>query len=293
LALLDRVRAGAVLRFQHPDISGLFLVGCRDWGQPPNDEDLHALSLLVEQFGVTLHNSQLQALQAAAEHQLAQQQKLSALGLLASSLAHEIKNPLSSIKTITRVMSEELGADSRHAEDLRMIGGEIDRLSQSTSELLESARPPRGDGQQMPLELLLSPTIRLLQHLAREYRSTLDVRFPDQLVFVPDDQVGLREIVFNLVSNGLDAARGGGTVCLTCRRESPGLCIDVHDTGVGIAGEQLHKLFEPFQTTKLTGTGLGLYVVARRVREMGGTIECRSVPGSTTFELRLPLGNPS
>lgn len=78
------------------------------WGQPPSGEDLHALSLLVEQFGVTLHNSRLQATQLAAEQRMLQQEKLSTLGLIAGSLAHEIKNPLSTIKTITRVLSEDL-----------------------------------------------------------------------------------------------------------------------------------------------------------------------------------------
>jgi len=289
LQVLDQLRAGAALRIQHADVSGLFLIGCRHWGQPPTDEDLHALSLLVEQFGVTLQNSQLQALQAAAEHRVFQQEKLSALGLLAGSLAHEIKNPLSSIKTITRVLAEELGPDSPYAEDLRMIGGEIDRLAASTSELLEAARPPRADCPAVPLAESLSPTLRLLQHLAREYKSTLQVTFPDETVILPLEQFSLREIVFNLVSNGLEAAGNGGMVQLVCRLESADLVIEVHDNGPGISADQRSRIFEPFFTTKPTGTGLGLFVVARRVRELGGTIECHSDPNqATVFQLRLP-----
>ncbi len=290
LNVLDSVRAGAVLRFQHADVSGLFLIGCRHWGQPPTDEDLHALSLLVEQFGVTLHNSQLQVLQVAAEHRVFQQQKLSALGLLAGSLAHEIKNPLSSIKTITRVLAEELGPDSPYAEDLRMITGEIDRLAASTSELLEAARPPRADRPPVPLAELLSPTLRLLQHLAREYKTSLKVTFPDDPVNLPLDQISLREIVFNLISNGLEAAGAGGSVQLICRREPLALVIEVCDNGPGISADQQSRIFEPFFTTKQTGIGLGLFVVARRVRELGGQIECRSDPNrATMFQLRLPI----
>ncbi|MBS0205208.1 MAG: hypothetical protein JSS49_20075 [Planctomycetes bacterium] len=291
LTILDQVRAGAVLRFQHADVSGLFLIGCRSWGQPPNEEDLHSLSLLVEQFGVTLQNSQLRLMQVATEHRIFQQEKLSVLGLLAGSLAHEIKNPLSSIKTITRVLSEELGPDSPHAEDLRMIGGEIDRLAASTSEMLEAARPPREDRPPVELSELLAPTVRLLRHLARERGATLQVTYPEQSLIVPLDQVSLREIVFNLISNAVDAVDSGGCVQLNCYYESDSLVIDVCDDGAGVSPDQLSRIFEPFFTTKPTGTGLGLFVVARRVRELGGTIQCHSSPGATTFRLQLPVGS--
>ena len=290
LAILDRIQAGAALRFQHAHIEGLFLIGCRHWGQPPTAEDLHSLSLLVEQFGITLHNSQLQLLQVAAEHRVFQQEKLSALGLLAGSLAHEIKNPLSSIKTITRVMVEEFGPDSPYAEDLRMIGDEIDRLAASTSELLEAARPARADRPPVPLTELLSPTLRLLQYLAQEHKTTLQVSFPDKSVIVPLDQTSLREILFNLISNGLESAGNGGLVQLVCRLQSDLLVIEVHDNGPGITADQQSRIFDPFFTTKPTGTGLGLFVVARRVRELGGQIECSSDPNrATIFRLQLPI----
>lgn len=290
LAVLDQNRAGAVLGFQHSDVRGLFLMGCSRWGQPPSDEDLHALLLLVEQFGVTLHNSQLQALQVAAEHRVLQQEKLSVLGLLAGSLAHEIKNPLSSIKTITHVLAEELGPDSPHAEDLRMITGEIDRLTASTSELLDVARPHRADQPLVPLKQLLSPTLRLLQHLAREYNATLHVGFPEEPIVGPWDQSSLREIVFNLISNGLEAAGEGGTVQFICRCESKTLTMEIQDSGQGVSPEQRARIFEPFFTTKQTGTGLGLYIVARRVRELGGQITLHDEPNQgTTFRVRLPV----
>lgn len=290
LQVLDQIRAGAALGFQHTDIRGLFLIGCSRWGQPPDEEDLHALVLLVEQFGVTLHNSQLQAMQAAAEHRVLQQEKLSAMGLLAGSLAHEIKNPLSSIKTITRVLAEDLGSESPHAEDLRMIEGEIDRLAVSTSELLEVARTPRTDQPPLPLSQLLAPTLRLLQHLARERKASFQLDFPDQPIVAALDQTSLREIVFNLVSNGLEAAAEGGTVVFSCHCEPDAVVMTIRDSGPGVSPEQRTRLFEPFFTTKQTGTGLGLYIVARRVRELGGSIKLRetSIPG-TTFELRLPL----
>lgn len=286
---LDRVRAGALLRFQHAEVSGLFLIGCRRWGQPPSNEDLHALALLVEQFGVTLHNSRLMAIQVAAEHRVLQQEKLSTLGLIASSLAHEIKNPLSTIKTITRVMAEELGPDSRYAEDLQMIGGEIERLTASASELLSAARPPRSEQPAIPLVEALNPTLRLLEFLAREREVEFRTAFPEESILLSIDQVNLREIVFNLISNVIDAAGPRGRVHFDCHRDMQQLTFAVMDTGPGLSPEQQTRLFEPFFTTKSTGTGLGLYIVARRVRESGGQIDCRSVVGQgTTFRLTLP-----
>lgn len=290
IEVLDTTRAGAVLRIQHSDVNGLILIGCSRWGQPPDDEDLHALLLLVEQFGVTLQNSRLQAMQAATEHRILQQEKLSALGLLAGSLAHEIKNPLSSIKTITQVLAEELGPDSPHAEDLRMIGGEIERLAASTAELLEVARPHRSDGPPVPLAQLLSPTLRLLRHLAHEHQATLEIRFPDQPVTFPGHQHSLREIVFNLIANALEAAGTGGTVTFSCRCEADVLIIEIQDTGPGISPELSAQIFAPFFTTKQSGTGLGLHIVARRVRELGGKIELSNRAGhGSMFQVRLPL----
>ena len=286
---LDRVRAGALLRFEHAEVSGLFLIGCRRWGQPPSDEDLHVLALLVEQFGITLHNSRLIAIQVATEHRFLQQEKMSTLGLIASSLAHEIRNPLSSIKTIIRVLAEDLGPDSRYAEDLQMIDGEIERLSASTSELLSAARPPGANLPPAPLADILSPTLRLLQFLARQREIFLDVTFPAEPLILTLDQVGVREIVFNLITNAVDACGPGGRVQFVCRSESGAAVIEIHDSGSGISPEQRDLIFEPFFTTKSTGTGLGLYIVARRVRDMGGQIDCQSVPGQgTIFLVKLP-----
>ena len=171
-----------------------------------------------------------------------------------------------------------------------MICSEVERLSVSTSELLEAARPPRNGHSPVGLTDLLSPTLRLLRHLARERQANLEVTLPIDPVSVTFDEVGLREILFNLVSNGLDAAGAGGRVCVVCHQTNSALELNVHDTGPGFTPEQQAMIFEPFYTTKSHGTGLGLYVVSRRVRELGGWMECRCEPAQgTTFSVRLPL----
>ena len=138
---LSRARAALALRIDHSQIKGIFLIGPLPWQRQLGEEELSFLLLLIEQFGSTVHNSQLLFERQTAERRAFQSEKLATLGLLAGSLAHEIKNPLSSIKTIATVVSEQL-PEGPHHEDLRLILGEIDRLAATTSQLLEFARPP-------------------------------------------------------------------------------------------------------------------------------------------------------
>src|SRR5262249_39934349 len=148
---------------------------------------------------------QLLAERQAAESRAFQSEKLATLGLLAGSLAHEIKNPLSSIKTIATVVSEQLGPDSPNHDDLRVILGEIDRLAATTAELLEFARPPVASGARGSVHLVVERLVRLLRLLALQKRVTVEVQFEDQLPCVQADEQTLREIFFNLLSNSIEA----------------------------------------------------------------------------------------
>ena len=289
LDLLLAGRASAAVRLEYRDLAGILLIGPQGWGQPPGDEELSTLVLLVEQLGVTLHNSLLQESNLAAERRLLQQEKLSTLGLLAGSIAHEVKNPLSSIKTIAAVLAEDLGIDSPHAPDVRVILGEIDRLALTTSQLLEIARPPRSGPAECGLAQALRPTLRILEHLARQQNVTIAADIDADLPPVAANEGALREIFFNLLANAVQAAGHGGRVSLAATSMNGSLQITIHNTGPAIPADVQGRLFEPFFTTKAEGTGLGLFIVGRRVRELGGTIACRSdAQRGTTFEITLP-----
>ena len=286
---LSRARAALALRIDHSQIKGIFVIGPLAWQRQLGAEQLNSLLLLIEQFGSTVHNSQLLAERQAAEGRAYQSEKLATLGLLAGSLAHEIKNPLSSIKTIATVVSEQLGPESPNHEDLRVILGEIDRLAATTAQLLEFARPLVASDARGSVPLVLDRLVRLLRLLARQKMVTLDVQIEDQLPAVLADEQTLREIFFNLLSNSIEATGAGGRVCVDCRRENGSVVAAVSDNGPGIPPALNLRLYEPFVTTKETGTGLGLYVVSRRVRELGGDIHCSSDPQSgTRFVVRLP-----
>lgn len=273
----------------HPSFQGLILVGKHSRSRDVTDEEANAVVLLVEQLAVALENNLLVCDRIAAENRAGQLEKLSALGLMASAIAHEVKNPLSAIKTIAAVLAEDLGADSPHAEDVAMIRGEIDRLAKTTQQLLDFARPPIDNGIPVRVDQVISNTAQIMQRLASPNDIVVETRLADDLPCVCGDEATLREIFFNLVANSLDAAGTGGRVTVIGMRINGHVVIEVRDNGPGISNEIRERLFEPFVTSKTTGTGLGLYVVSRRVRELGGEIVCESGSGGTSFFVKIPV----
>jgi signal transduction histidine kinase len=286
--LQEGAAALAALKLR-PYVAGLLIVGRGKYNRDLGEEETSAVLLLIEQLAITLDNSALQARQMAAERQALQAEKLAALGLLASSIAHEVKNPLSAIKTIATVLAEDLGPDSPHAEDLRLIVGEVERLAATTTQLLETARPRSGPPAPASLPQVLDGMLQLFRHAAARQDIVIETCLADNLPLVQADAHVLREIFFNLLSNSLEAAGTGGRVAIDCRRVNGYVTTRVSDSGPGISEEVRRRLFEPFFTTKQTGNGLGLYAVARHVGALGGSIQCDSSLGQgTSFTIQLP-----
>lgn len=287
--------ASLAVRLEQPGITGLALFGRRRGNREFSQEEAIAVMMLVEQLGLMLHNSSLQAERLIAERRALQNEKLSTLGLLAGSIAHEIKNPLSSIKTLATVMAEDLGPTNPHAEDLRLIVGEVDRLTQVTHRLLDFARPAKPRSTACALRPLLESTLSVMRHRAQDCGVKLGTAFDEDPLHVTADDGALREIFFNLLQNGLEAAGRGGTLFISCRRlttdgSQQHVTVEIADDGPGMPPEIQDRLFEPFVSTKTDGTGLGLYHVGRQVREIGGEITCRSSPTEgTRFTITLRL----
>jgi signal transduction histidine kinase len=296
---LLQVEAELAVRFEQPAAAGLLVFGRRGGNREYPAEEVGAIVLLVEQLGIMLHNSWLQSERLHAQRRAMQNEKLSTLGLLASSIAHEIKNPLSSIKTIAAVLAEDLGPDHARAEDLRLILGEVDRLANTTSQLLSFVRPASANGQPYSVLTILESILSVMRHWARERGVQLECCLGENAGTVSNDTVAadeasLREVFFNLLQNAIEAAGRGGRVTISCRSVTPtegasSVVVEVHDSGPGIAPEVQDRLFEPFVTTKASGTGLGLYLVGQRIRDIGGEVRCRSSPQQgTLFTVTIP-----
>lgn len=287
--LLQR-RISLVARGAYQTVEGLVLIGGQaaqtGWG----DEELGGLLLLTEQWAGAVSNSLLQADRQSAERRAWQNEKLSALGLLAGSIAHEIKNPLSSMKTLTAVALEESDPTSDHAATLRLVLQEIDRLAGTTNQLLGFVRPTGVTG--ADAVDAARQTVHVAGHLARQRQVSLLLDVPGEPLRTAAAGEALRSILLNLTLNALEACPPSGEVVVRCRAEGEQVVLEVADTGPGIASEVQERLFDAFQTTKAQGTGLGLYSVACTVRDLDGTVECESTPGAgATFRVRLPRQN--
>lgn len=284
---LKQLHGGLAVRLDHENVSGLLLLGRRPRGGELSEEETHAILLLIEQLGVALHNTYLQRLRLDAERRAAQSEKLGTLGLLTSCVAHEIKNPLSSIKTIATVLGEQLGPGHEHAEDVSMILDEVRRLSETTSQFLAFSRPEKNQRGPTELEPAIASAVHVLSHVAKLRGVTVTCDVACALPQVRAGQNTLREILFNLLLNAIEAAREGGQVSLAAAGEAGHVVMVIRDDGPGIPADLRERIFDPFVSDKPNGTGLGLFIVGRAIGEVGGQIQCESNSNGTRFTVRL------
>ena len=249
------------------------------------------LEVLAGQVAIAIEDFRLANENVQLERKLAEGERLAALGQMAATVAHEVKNPLSAIKSIAQVMSEDEALNAQHARDLSLIVGETDRLSKSVTQLLSfaskqppAAAPCRAD------ELLRSVT-RLFSADAGEGNLRLQSHTEANAQLDGVQAGALRDALANLLLNALQATPGGGEVTVESFLEGAEIVFAVTDSGPGIAPQMQTKIWEPFFTTRQRGTGLGLAIVRKRMEDAGGS--ARLVPSQNgkgaRFELRLPV----
>ena len=222
--------------------------------------------------------------------QLAQTEKLAAMGRLAASLAHEINNPLQAIYNCLHMLLHfDLEAEDRK-EYLQTATEEVERLSGIVTRTLDFARRPRQEMKQVPLNEIIVKVLMLankyFQHCHIELERELSPQLPP-LLAISDE---LAQVFLNLILNAVDAMPEGGTLRVTSRLAEEGrVAVAFSDTGRGIPPEHLQRVFEPFFSTKNNGTGLGLAISYSIVQRHGGEIKVESqVEGGTTFTVWLP-----
>jgi signal transduction histidine kinase len=210
---------------------------------------------------------------------------------MAATVAHEIKNPLSAIKSIAQVMGEDESLSHEYARDLSLIVGETDRLGQSVTQLLSFARKETPSELPSRAEQLISSVVRLFQVSAEKQGVTLSAKIEKDEELDGAAVSAVRVALSNLLLNALQATPAGGKVAVTQKIENGVLVIFVEDSGPGVSDDLRKRIWEPFFTTKQRGTGLGLAIVRKRMQEAGGT--ARLVPrvngAGARFELRVPL----
>jgi two-component system sensor histidine kinase PilS (NtrC family) len=226
----------------------------------------------------------------ALEETSRRQDRLAAVGRVAASIAHEIRNPLAAMRGSIQVLRAEMTDDSSQAELMEIILRESDRLNRIITDYLTYARQRSHALVGVDIRDLLHETFTLLRH-SPEIRDghTLEEDLPAEPLLAQADAAQLRQVFWNLARNALQAMDGGGSLRAELRRVSSArLRITFTDTGRGMTPEQVERLFEPFSSTT-GGTGLGLSIVYQIIRDHGGTINVRSREGKgTTIAIELP-----
>src|SRR5262245_30570081 len=224
------------------------------------------------------------------QRELTRAEQLSTMGQLAAGVAHEVRNPLTSIKMLV-----EAGLRARHPrplseEDLRVIHREIDRLERTVQGFLDFARLPSSERAPCDLRGIIEQARELVRARARQQGVELMVNVPAGPVVAAVDRVQFGTVLVNLFLNALDAMPDGGRleVTLAALSSDGPIRLTVTDTGAGIPPELLDKLFLPFVTSKPQGTGLGLSISARILEEHGGSITAANRPRGACFTVTLP-----
>ncbi len=232
--------------------------------------------------------------QKQAEAALRESEKFAATGRMAARIAHEINNPLGAIKNSFRLVSRAVPQEHRHHHYVEKIDYEIDRIAGIVHQMLELYRPAQNVAHEFHLGRCLEDVVALmgLASSTREVEITLEAKRAAVLVRLPENHI--RQIMFNLLQNAIEASPPGETVRVTARCETQQLIITVADRGLGIPEELRSRIFEPFFTTKsqLTtgGIGLGLSICKSLVDSMNGAITFASQAGQeTVFQISIPL----
>ncbi len=247
-------------------------------GPTASGEQIAALEMLADRLAAALELCRMIAEKVALERELAASERMAFLGEMAARIAHNVKNPLSGMKTIVQLMQEDQRLPEKMRPDCRMLVDEIDRLNRNISQVLRYAKPARDIDQPADLSSVVRRVVALMRGEAEQRGLALEVG-ESAPHWIEGGEEAASDIVSNLLVNALEASSDGGTIRISVARTpgpAEGINFSIEDQGSGISKDKLDKIFQPFFTTRAGGTGLGLAIVKRRVDEAGGSVECQS-----------------
>ena len=218
------------------------------------------------------------------------QQRLAAVGEMAAGIAHEIRNPLASMSGSIQILRQDLPLSAEQEQLMDIVLRESERLNTTIGSFLAYARPQRFAIERFDIRRALNDAALLLRNSAEvQDNHVIEVDVPDDELWYEADEGQIKQIVWNLATNGLRAMPNGGRLVLQGAHGDDGVVITVRDEGVGIPAAELDSLFQPFHGRFVKGSGLGLAIVHRIVTDYNGEIRVQSLPGEgTTVAVRLP-----
>ncbi len=240
------------------------------------------------------HKAEQERLTMARQTEALRAQQMATLAQLATGVAHEIRNPLTSIKMLIQVNRAKFADEGLPTDDLELVEQEIRRMERSVNSLLDYARPDASEFSEFAIQNAISRAVQLIDGRCKSQGVELHVDAPQSPIRVNGDSAQLQQLLLNLVLNALDAMPTGGKLSIAVNSEDSVVHIRVNDSGVGISESVVGKLFTPFVTTKANGVGLGLGICRRIAHAHGGSLSGQNqVTGGASFQLALPIAAPT
>ncbi|OGC04209.1 hypothetical protein A2276_06350 [candidate division WOR-1 bacterium RIFOXYA12_FULL_43_27] len=281
---LEKIKAAVcVPLFAEDRLIGVLALGEKTNHEMYTDDDIDFLNTVSNQLAVALERARLHQEMIAAERQLLQADKLSSLGTVAAGMAHEIKNPLASIKGMTEIVVKAFEKNDREAlEDFKkVVPKELDRISNLIQNLLAYSKPTKPNKLPVDLNEIVENILKLFEMECMKGNITVKMELGTVSKKDLDPEL-MRQVFTNLILNAIQAMPDGGQLCVGTNSDAGQLAVEVSDNGTGIPEDKIKNIFDPFFTTKEKGAGLGLAISYKIVREHGGTITVKSKPGEGT-----------
>jgi signal transduction histidine kinase len=275
-------------------------------GEPVLDEDVAALETFANEAAVQIENLLLRnelllkLREVGHTHNLPKDNQNHPLshehwadiGKVATTLAHEIKTPLIAIGGYARRALKNAKGQKLDPHDLKIVVSEVERLERLTSQILDYSKETKLSLSKQDLNRIIKETLEVFEERLKVENIQLKTEFSDKIRQIKLDPPRIKQVLFNLIGNAIEAMPQGGSLAITTRRRKKGVELEIEDTGKGIPNKEIRRLFVPFYSSKPEGSGLGLPVSKKIVASHKGTIEVQSqLNVGTKFTVFLPLSN--
>ena len=294
---LDNIEVSiCVPSFLKGKLIGFLLLGEKLSGEMYSREDMSLFNTLAMQAGLAIENAQAYEELSKAKDRLFEAEKFASIGRLAGGIAHEIKNPLASIKTFTSYLNRKFDDPEFRSKFQRIVGSEVDRINHIVEQLVSYAHPKGLALQKTDLHKIIEETLSLLENELKKENIKVKTDYFSKCKILSVDPEQFKQVFLNLFLNSIQAMEHNNgklkELKISTYKQSSYLKVVISDTGEGIPPEKTPLVFDPFFTTKDSGCGLGLSIVKSIVENHGGTISVKSGTNQgTSFSISLPLKN--
>jgi signal transduction histidine kinase len=247
-----------------------------------SDEDLSLLTTLAGSLAIAIENASLHEEMLEKERQLFQSDKLASLGTLSAGMAHEIKNPLAILKGMAQSLPENIGDREYLKKISEVVPRQIDRIDNLVEDLIAFSKPKEIEKTAVDVNSIVHDSVKFVNEECKKRGIQLELNLNNRIPMISADRELLTQAFLNLMLNAIQSMQNGGKLSVGTQEAGDRIQIDISDTGHGIDKENISRIFDPFFTTKEKGSGLGLAVTYRIIKEHGGEIEVESEVGVGT-----------